>query len=110
MDETTVTACAAAFCAAVSAGGYTPALYCNGMLGYFSYDLEQLAGILIWYAEYSSYPSYAYQIGMWQYTDTGAVAGVSGKVDRDIWFVPESTEAAAAGSGSASSASSDAGS
>ena len=82
----TVTACARAFCDTISAGGYTPMLYCNGMLGYLSYDLTELQDIGVWYAEYGDYPSYAYAMELWQYTNTGSVAGIQGNVDRDIWF------------------------
>ena len=82
----TVTACARAFCDTISSGGYTPMLYCNGMLGYLSYDLTELQDIGVWYAEYGDYPSYAYAMELWQYTNTGSVAGIQGNVDRDIWF------------------------
>lgn len=83
----TVTACARAFCDTVRAGGYTPVLYCNGMLGYLSYDLSQLQDIGVWYAEYGDYPSYAYAMELWQYTNSGTVAGIEGSADRDIWFI-----------------------
>lgn len=82
----TVTACAKVFCQAVQEGGYTPMVYCNGMLGYLSYDLNELEGIGVWYAEYSDYPSFAYALELWQYTNQGTVAGIQGKVDRNIWF------------------------
>ena len=61
-------------------------LSCNGMLGYLSYDLTELQDIGVWYAEYGDYPSYAYAMELWQYTNTGSVAGIQGNVDRDIWF------------------------
>lgn len=82
----TVTACARAFCDTISAGGYTPMLYCNGMLGYLSYDLTELQDIGVWYAEYGDYPSYAYAMELWQYTNSGSVSGIEGNADRDIWF------------------------
>ncbi|MCC8182211.1 MAG: glycoside hydrolase family 25 protein [Clostridiales bacterium] len=86
LDGETVTACAKAFCETIQAAGYTPMIYCNGMLGYLSYDLTELTGIGIWYAEYSDYPSYAYQVEMWQYSNTATVDGISEQVDRNIWF------------------------
>lgn len=82
----TVTACALAFCQAVEAEGYAPMVYCNGMLGYLSYDLTQLEDLPLWYAEYQDYPSYAYAVTIWQYTESGTVSGIQGKVDRNIWF------------------------
>ena len=86
IDGETVTACARAFCSAIQAGGYRPMLYCNGMLGYLSYDVSQLTEFSLWYAEYGEYPSFAYAFEMWQYTESGAVAGITGTADRNIWF------------------------
>lgn len=39
-----------------------------------------------WLAEYRENPTYKKPIGMWQYTETGTVNGVKGKVDLDIAF------------------------
>lgn len=87
----TVTACARAFSEEITAGGCRPIVYCNGMLGYLSYDLTQLEDLPLWYAEYQDYPSYAYEVTVWQYTESGSVAGVTGEVDRNIWFLEEET-------------------
>ena len=92
VDGETVTACAIAFCQTIETAGYTPLIYCNGMLGYLSYDVEQLQDYELWYAEYASYPSFAYALTMWQYTDEGAVDGVSGPVDRNIWLLDGAQE------------------
>ena len=86
IDGETVTACARAFCQTIQDGGYRPMLYCNGMLGYLSYDVSQLTEFPLWYAEYGDYPSFAYAFEMWQYTESGAVAGITGTADRNIWF------------------------
>lgn len=85
----TVTACARAFCEEIAAGGCQPMIYCNGMLGYLSYDLTQLEEFPLWYAEYQDYPSYAYEVTVWQYTESGTVSGIQGGVDRNIWFLEE---------------------
>lgn len=45
VSEETVTQCAAAFCDVIRKAGYQPALYCNGMLGYLSYDLTELPDV-----------------------------------------------------------------
>ena len=87
VGEEVVTECAAAFCDVISKAGYTPAIYCNGMLGYLSYDLSKLPNIDVWYANYEGdSPDYAYQIRMWQYTDSGTISGVKGKVDYNLYF------------------------
>lgn len=88
VDSETVTACAVAFCDRIAEAGYQTAVYCNGMLGYLHYDVAQLEGYDAWYAEYASWPSYAYAFDLWQYSNTGTVAGINGNVDLDLWFPP----------------------
>ena len=93
VTKETVTACAAAFCDTIAAAGYTPAIYCNGMLGYLSYDLSKLPDVEVWYANYDSVsPDFAYQIRMWQYTDSGTLQGVNGKVDYNLYFLEQEPE------------------
>lgn len=89
VDTETVTACARAFCERIQEAGYQTAVYCNGMLGYLHYDLSQLEQYDAWYAEYASWPSFAYAFDLWQYTNTGTVAGIAGNVDLDLWFPPQ---------------------
>lgn len=92
LDAETVTACAVAFCEKIQAAGYQTAFYCNGMLGYFQYDLAQLESYYAWYAEYNAdWPGFAYAFDLWQYSNTGSVAGISGNVDLDLYF-PEVVE------------------
>lgn len=87
-----VTQCAVAFCDVIQNAGYEPAIYCNGMLGYLSYDLTQLQDVDIWYANYdSTSPDFAYQIRMWQYTDSATLAGINGKVDLNLYFCENSS-------------------
>lgn len=93
VSEDTVTQCAVAFCDVIRKAGYQPALYCNGMLGYLGYDLTQLPDVDLWYANYdSASPDFAYQIRMWQYTDSGKLDGVTGKVDYNLYFYDQETE------------------
>lgn len=100
--EDTVTQCAVAFCQTIADAGYQPAIYCNGMLGYFGYDLSQLPGVDVWYANYADpEPNFAYQIRMWQYSDTGTVAGVTGDVDLNLYFYDQPAEQAGGETGSA---------
>ena len=93
VSEDTMTQCAAAFCDVIRKAGYQPALYCNGMQGYLSYDLAQLSDVELWYANYDSgSPDFAYQIRMWQYTDAGKLEGVEGKVDYNLYFCDTAAE------------------
>ncbi len=92
LDAETVTACAAAFCAAIEDAGYDAMVYCNGELGYLNYDLSALEGYEVWYAEYADSPGFAYAIAMWQYSNSGTVNGIDGDVDLDLLFLPEEAE------------------
>lgn len=83
-DSATITACAKAFCDRVEAAGYRSMVYLNLMFGYYEYNLEQLADIDCWLAQYSSAPSYYYHYRMWQYTCKGKVDGIGGNVDVNI--------------------------
>ncbi len=87
LDGTTVTQCALTFCAVVQQAGYEAGFYCNGTAGYLIYDLSQLQEVDAWYAEYGDYPSFAYSFHMWQYSKTGTVAGISGNVDLNLYFL-----------------------
>ncbi len=86
LDTDTLTACALAFCQRIQEAGYACAIYCNGSVGYLRYDISQLQGLDVWYAEYGDWPSFAYAFDLWQYSKTGAVEGISGSVDLDLYF------------------------
>ncbi|MCI8422693.1 MAG: hypothetical protein HFF50_04030 [Lawsonibacter sp.] len=83
-----LTQCAKAFCARIQERGYTPAVYFNRDLAYLSYDLQELTQLPLWLAEYSSRPSFYYDFHLWQYSDTGTVAGIQGNVDLDLDLRP----------------------
>lgn len=97
LDADTVTDCAAAFCQVIADGGYQPAVYCNGELGYFTYDLSRVKEYPLWYAEYSDAPTFAYRFSFWQYSSTGTVPGIDHAVDLNLYFpgTADDTEAAA---------------
>lgn len=87
-----VTACAAAFCAAVEAAGYDAAVYGNRWQGYYDYDFTQLRDYAFWVsAPGTADDFYYYAHDFWQYSYRGAVPGITGHVDRDLWFVPITT-------------------
>ena len=39
-----------------------------------------------WYAFYADVPYMPYEFSMWQYSDSGSIDGINGKVDLDISF------------------------
>ena len=83
-----VTACAAAFCETVTAAGYDAAVYGNRWQGYYDYDFAQLKDYAFWVSAPGTADDFYYAHDFWQYSYDGTVPGVSGSVDRDLWFVP----------------------
>ena len=86
MTSSQVTAAANAFCQMVEEAGYRPMIYFNQYIGYLLYDLDQVVQYPFWLAEYNAVPSFYYDFEMWQYTSSGSVSGISGKVDRNVWM------------------------
>lgn len=88
MEGQLLTECARAFCQTIQGAGYTPMVYFNQEMGYFTYDLAQMEGIPLWLAEYDERPDFYYQFDLWQYTHTGTVAGIQGNVDWNLDLRP----------------------
>ena len=88
LDTHTLTDCAIAFCETIRQAGYTPMVYYNTPVGYTRYDLSRLTNYDVWYAQYASSPTMYYNYRIWQYTDSGKVPGVEGKVDMNIAMIP----------------------
>lgn len=80
---------AEAFCETIAFAGYEPMVYFNTTCGYGLYDLSELTDYPFWYASYSSIPNFYYNFQMWQYTDSGYVDGIAGKVDMNLYFLPK---------------------
>ena len=89
-DDLTVdqaTSCARAFCDAVKGFGWQPMIYASDAEISKKYDMSLLSDIELWYSEYdAAYPSFPYAIGMWQYSKTAAVDGITGDADLNLRF------------------------
>ena len=69
-----------AFCEVVTSYGFTPMIYANYSTFSSYLDYPKLKKkYLIWLAQYSSKASLGYDY--WQYTSSGSVSGINGKVD-----------------------------
>lgn len=81
----TVTACIAAFCETVEAAGYVPMFYANTTTAY-ELDMGYLTQYQFWLASYTDTApaDFKYHFDMWQYTSSGTVPGISGRVDMNI--------------------------
>ena len=88
MDKKTLNACAQAFCREIEQAGYDAMVYFNLDLSKRMLRLTDLqeAGYDFWLAMYNEKFQYAYRVRMWQYTDSGTVAGIKGKVDLNLYF------------------------
>lgn len=75
-----------AFCERVQAAGYYVSLYTN--LDWISnrIDMSRAKAFDVWLAQWSSQPTYNGSFGMWQYTSSGKVNGISGNVDMNIAY------------------------
>ena len=91
-DGNTVTACALAFCRVVEDAGYTPMLYGSPTKVYNrGIMLEYLADYPFWLAHYTkdtAPTSFRYHYNVWQYSSSGTVDGIDGRVDLNICLTP----------------------
>lgn len=78
------TECCMAFCKRIREAGYEPAYYTTISMALFRYDLEELADVPLWLAEYSETTSFPYKFKIWQYTSSGIVDGIEALTDLNI--------------------------
>lgn len=76
-----------AFCEKIKDAGYTPMIYANKRWFLTRLDLTRLTDYDFWHASYIDAPDTPYLYTMWQYSESGKVAGISGSVDLNISFV-----------------------
>lgn len=90
VDKATLTDCAIAFCETVAQAGYMPMIYMGLEVGYTRLDLSRLTNYDFWFAQYNSrnQPDMYYNYRIWQYTDSGSIPGIEGRVDMDLAFIP----------------------
>lgn len=89
MDVETLTSCASAFCDVLEGRGYDTMVYFNPNYAKNRLDLEKLAKYDFWLAMYNDSMDFPYRVNMWQYTDQGAVPGIRGSVDLNLYLTYE---------------------
>lgn len=77
---------AKAFCDRVKSYGYTPMIYSNLSWLNNNLDMNLLAAYPVWVAQYYSVNQYSRPYKCWQYTSSGSVSGISGRVDLNVWL------------------------
>lgn len=86
VDRNTLTAAALAFCQRVEQAGYRSMVYGN-KVDIARMNLDSLGNRPIWFAEYNALqPSGQFDFVLWQYSNTGSVAGISTPVDMNLRF------------------------
>lgn len=78
-----------AFCKVIRNAGYVPMVYANlsTLNGYIASSVSR--DWLIWVAQYNSRCDYTKPYYAWQYTSSGHVSGISGRVDMNIVYGQE---------------------
>lgn len=76
---------AAAFLDEAAAQGYYPLLYTYTSFANSYLDMAQLSGYDLWLADYRGYMGIQ-GASIWQYSSSGAVDGIAGRVDRNIAY------------------------
>ena len=85
-DGSLLTACAQSFCDVVTAAGYEPMVYLNVYQARDLYDLTALQDYGFWIAQYVDGLDFPHAVDLWQYTESGEVDGIQGRVDLDLWL------------------------
>ena len=74
------------FCETVKEAGYQPMVYLNLDTAFTMVELERLEAYDKWFAHYGTDMYYPYDYKIWQYSESGRVAGINGDVDLNISF------------------------
>ena len=82
------TQAALGFLQTIQAAGRTAMMYTNRMYYALYLDLEQIYQYPIWFAQYADEPDWPYEFAIWQYTESGTVAGINGSVDLNLQMMP----------------------
>ena len=84
-SKSALAAVANTFCKAVKKAGYKPGVYAS--LSWFTSKIGEItAEHSKWVAQYYTECQYKGKYDMWQYTSSGQVNGISGRVDMNYWY------------------------
>ncbi len=86
LDAVTRTAVCTAFCKTIENAGLEAGVYSSRYWYYNNINVAELEDYHIWLAEYRDTPLYTGSYEMWQYTSSGSVNGIEGRVDLDIRY------------------------
>lgn len=87
LDPGTRTAVVNAFCKTIENAQMTAGVYASRNWILNNLNRDELNDQKVWLAEYRQTPEYDGHYDMWQYTSSGAVAGIEGRVDLNISYL-----------------------
>ncbi len=88
LDVKTRTAVCEAFCETIRNSGHQAGIYASKNWYNNKLDTSRLPdNIVIWLAEYSDAPTYDKKYHMWQYSSSGRIVGIEGRVDLNLSFL-----------------------
>lgn len=88
LDVKTRTAVCEAFCETIRNSGYQAGIYASRNWYNNRLDTSRLPdNIVIWLAEYADAPTYDKKYHMWQYSSSGRILGIEGRVDLNLSFL-----------------------
>lgn len=87
LDAAARTAIANAFCRTIRNAGLDAGVYSSRYWYYNNLIADELETLRIWLAEYRDTPLYTGRYDMWQYTSSGSVAGIEGRVDLNVSYL-----------------------
>lgn len=87
LDPATRTAVVNAFCQTIENAGLSAGVYSGRWWFNNNLKTDEMDAQNIWLAEYRDTPLYTGRYDMWQYTSSGSVAGIEGRVDLNISYL-----------------------
>lgn len=87
LDAATRTAVVNAFCQTIQNAGMEAGVYASRNWYLNRLNVDDLYGYKIWLAEYRETPMYEGTYDLWQYTSSGSVAGIEGRVDLNVSYL-----------------------
>lgn len=87
LDRKTRTAVVSAFCQTIQNAGRTAGIYASRDWYNTHFEDSKLDSYVRWVAEYASTTAYKRRYKMWQYTSSGSVDGIVGRVDLDLSYI-----------------------
>ncbi len=87
LDVDTRTSVCEAFCRTIEGAGYASGVYGSRNWFHTRLKMEPLENYVVWLAEYREKPVYSGKYYIWQYTSSGSVDGIDGRVDLNVSYL-----------------------